>query len=330
MEKVKISFGIIVLNGMPFVKYCLRQLYPHAHEIIVVEGGVETAKMLTDDAGHSTDGTLKALEEFKREEDVEGKLTIVSQDKHWKDKDEQSQAYANRATGNYLWQVDIDEFYKHRDIKKVISVLSQKPQIDGMSFKMVTFWGGFDYLCDGWYLKLGANIYKRLFKWRNNYTYQTHRPPTVVDAAKQPLSEKHWLTGKAVEQDYQVIMYHYSLVFPNQVRDKSKFYEKKFRPGSNDWFDTCYMHLEQPLRVHNVFNFPSWLERFNGQHPEQICQLIGDIQSGDLTVVLRHTQDIEQLLRNPVYACQRTYLKIRFELGQFNRQLLQRFKTIQA
>ena len=27
------------------------------------------------------------------------------------EKDEQSRAYAARATGDYLWQVDVDEFY---------------------------------------------------------------------------------------------------------------------------------------------------------------------------------------------------------------------------
>ena len=28
------------------------------------------------------------------------------------EKDEQSRAYASRATGDYLWQVDVDEFYR--------------------------------------------------------------------------------------------------------------------------------------------------------------------------------------------------------------------------
>ena len=37
----RISFGIIVFNGEPFTRYCLRALYPFAHEIIVVEGGHE-------------------------------------------------------------------------------------------------------------------------------------------------------------------------------------------------------------------------------------------------------------------------------------------------
>ena len=47
------------------------------------------------------------------------KITIITaEDEGYPDgfwpgeKLEQSQAYAKRATGNYLWQVDIDEFYK--------------------------------------------------------------------------------------------------------------------------------------------------------------------------------------------------------------------------
>ena len=91
MTVPRITFGIIVLNGEPFIRYCLRQLYPHAHEIIVVEGGSRKAISFAPDA-HSTDGTLEALNAFKREEDPEGKLTVITRDGFWSEKDEQSQA----------------------------------------------------------------------------------------------------------------------------------------------------------------------------------------------------------------------------------------------
>jgi glycosyltransferase involved in cell wall biosynthesis len=71
-----ISFGIIVLNGEPFTKYCLRQLYPHAYEIIVVEGGSEKAAGFAPE-GRSTDGTLEALREFQEQEDPENKLRMT-------------------------------------------------------------------------------------------------------------------------------------------------------------------------------------------------------------------------------------------------------------
>ena len=46
------TFGIIVLNGEPFTRYCLRSLYPYAHEIIVVEGGHEDTRSVATPDGH--------------------------------------------------------------------------------------------------------------------------------------------------------------------------------------------------------------------------------------------------------------------------------------
>src|SRR5271154_2512624 len=115
MSEIKISFGIIVLNGMPFVPYCLRQLYPYAHEIIIVEGAsVHAANNATPD-GHSTDGTLESLLLFKKNEDPKNIIRIITKDGFWNEKLEQSQAYTQVMTGNYLWQIDIDEFYKKKD-----------------------------------------------------------------------------------------------------------------------------------------------------------------------------------------------------------------------
>lgn len=161
----KISFGIIVLNGEPFTKYCLRALYPFAHEIIVVEGAVRSAADIATPTGHSRDNTLEILYQFQAEEDPEGKLQIVVREGFWDEKDAMSQAYAARATGDYLWQVDIDEFYLPKDIETVMQLLRADPSITGLSFKNRLFWGGFDYLCDGWYFRTGADVFRRLFKW---------------------------------------------------------------------------------------------------------------------------------------------------------------------
>ena len=39
----KITFGMIVLNGEPFIRYNLQALYPFAYQIIVVEGATIAA-----------------------------------------------------------------------------------------------------------------------------------------------------------------------------------------------------------------------------------------------------------------------------------------------
>ncbi|MDX9763319.1 MAG: glycosyltransferase family A protein, partial [Desulfomonilia bacterium] len=96
-----ITFGIIVLNGEPFTRYCLRQIYPHAHQIIVVEGAAPAARNISTSDGHSTDGTLQVLRDFQQYEDPDRKITIITAedeghpDGFWPgEKDEQSRANA--------------------------------------------------------------------------------------------------------------------------------------------------------------------------------------------------------------------------------------------
>ena len=132
-RRPRVTFGVIVLNGEPFTRYCLRSLYPFAHEIIVVEGAVPGAAGASTPDGHSSDGTLDVLREFQSVEDPHRRVQVVTAEDEghpngfWPgEKDEQSQAYARRATGDYLWQVDIDEFYTERDMRLVLETAGEQ------------------------------------------------------------------------------------------------------------------------------------------------------------------------------------------------------------
>jgi hypothetical protein len=305
MAVPKVTFGIIVFNGEPFTRYCLRSIYPFAHEIIVVEGAGPGAASLATPKGHSSDGTLETLYSFQSNEDPENKIQIITREGIWSEKDEQSQAYALRATGDYLWQVDIDEFYLSEDMHTVLSLLAKTPSITAVSFPMKTFWGGFDYLCDGPYLHRGwcADGIHRVFKWGQGYRYVSHRPVKVVDSENRDLHTLHWVTGTQMEQR-GIYMYHYSLVFPKQVTEKSSYYGNAgfFDPSkTQDWVQNVYFDLRRPYRVHNVFSDPSWLERFSGKHPEPIGVLRKDLAEGRWSIPLRATDDIERILQSPMY-----------------------------
>jgi len=314
----KITFGIIVLNGEPFIRYCLRALYPVANQIIVVEGAAPGAGVIATPDGHSLDSTLDTLRDFQTGDDPEGKLVIVTaedegyQNGFWPgEKHEQSQAYAKRATGDYLWQVDIDEFYKPDDMQSVIAMLRHDPDITAVSFKQITFWGGFDYITDGWYLRRGAEIYHRLFKWGPGYQYVTHRPPTVYDANGRDLRSLKRVTGHQLARQ-GILLYHYSLLLPKHVQDKCAYYAEADwarRSGANEWVRNSYLKLKNPFRVHNVYQYPSWLDRFRGQHPLEIVRFQQDISDGLLDVELRETNDIERLLGSRSYRVRRELLK---------------------
>ncbi|MFN2135610.1 MAG: glycosyltransferase family 2 protein [Candidatus Promineifilaceae bacterium] len=312
----RITFGIILLNGLPFIRYNLRALYPFAHEIIVVEGAVPGARAIATPDGHSIDGSLDELYRFRTEEDPHGKVQIVTKDGFWTEKDAMSQAYAERATGDYLWQVDIDEFYQPHDMQELIRRLGANPQLSAVFFKQISFWGGFDYVVDGWYLRQaqyqGPGIVPRVFRWRPDHRYYSHRPVTVVDGQANDLGRMNPLNGRDLA-DQGIFMYHYSLLFPKQVSEKATYYSRAdwaAASKSEQWSDEVYGKLKQPFRVHNVYRYPSWLERFEGRHPPQIEAMRRDIENGTTKVTLRPTADIEQLLGQPAYRLGRLGLKI--------------------
>jgi hypothetical protein len=308
----RVSFGIIVLNGEPFVRYNLRSLYHFAHEIIVVEGAVQGAEELATKDGHSIDGTLKTLYQFKTEEDHKDKIQIVTRNGFWNEKDEMSSAYAERASGDYLWQVDIDEFYKSKDIQTIIEMLSKDSEISAISFKTHTFWGGFNYLCDGWYLRRGGEIFHRLFKWGPGFKYVSHRPPQVHDASGLNVHRGKWITSNQMARK-GIFLYHYSLVFPKQISDKCYYYKNANwakRKKMTNWAEKSYFSIKKPFRVHNVYDFPSWLERFKGDHPKQILELQYEIEDSQTKIKTRNYQDIENIIDSAKYKTFRGILKL--------------------
>jgi FkbM family methyltransferase len=313
----RITFGIIVLNGEPFTAHTIRSLYPFAHEIIVVEGAAPGAKNIATPDGHSRDGTLAELRRIKAEEDPDGKITIVTaEDEGYPDgwwpgeKHEQSRAYAKRATGNYLWQVDIDEFYRAEEMAQVIGMLRDDPSITAATFKQITFWGGLRYTVDGWYLRRGATYYHRLFKWGPGYTYATHRPPTVLDSDGRDLRTRNWLRPEDLARR-GIHLYHYSLLLPKQVIEKCDYYGNAawaVRPGAVAWAEDAFLRLGRPYRVHNVYDYPSWLQRYAGPHPEQVIEMVQEL-AATTPGELRGTDDIERLLGSWWYAPGRAILK---------------------
>ena len=326
--KPRISFGIIVLNGEPFTRYCIEQLYPFAHQIIVAEGACPAAASIAMPDGHSSDGTLDILRDLQANHDPENKITIVTAEDEghpngfWPgEKAEQSAAWAQRATGDYLWIVDIDEFYRAEDITALIDMLAIDSDIDCVMVKQIAFWGGFDYRMDGWYFRLGTRtmchpqdqVY-RIFRWGEGYQYTDHRPPTVTSPAG-----KITRSGKLVtSQDLAargIFMYHYMSVFRHQIMDKLDYYHnaswKKSRvPSAEVYIEQVYSHIRKnPFKVHFIQEYPSWLTHFRQPHPEQIQALRRDIESGKIQMEMLPPEEVDDILSSPLYSLRRAYYK---------------------
>ena len=276
---VKMSFGMIVFNGDFVLKENLETIYPYAHEIVISEGPV----MHYQKMGHtvSTDKTVDIIKNFP---DPENKIKLIQG--VWANKNDMCHAFLAKMTGEYVWHVDSDEIYRPEDIEKVLDYLDKnKDSCYSMSFKLNSFYGGLDYKITGFEETFEVHRIKKIIPGKSKW--KTHRPPTMI-----------WpLTGKTCKEmghvdhnttdSWGIRIFHYSFVFPTQVKAKTVYYYNRDPRGivPNYW-DTLFvpwMRANTSAEKHSV-EIPTqgvhvWLPNrrgdtftglFGGKHPDAI------------------------------------------------------------
>ena len=274
---MKITFGMIVLNGDQVLEETLASVYPYAHQILIAEGPVSYWQQ----QGYTTsaDGTNDILNNFP---DPDNKIKIVHS--QYTEKDDQCNAYMQFLDDetDYIWNLDCDEVFKPEDIETVISLL-EKERYTSVGFKSITFYGGFDHYLSGF--EEGAEFIRIRKVYPGSY-WQTHRPPTIAHKIDNPWPEKH-LNFNDLADNYGVRMYHYSYVFPDQVYNKIKYYKEYLSKENciDNYFGRVYLPwitgdeqqrqaIEQ--RYHGVHEFkPAYrgecfTKEFTGEHPQVV------------------------------------------------------------
>ena len=266
---MKIAFGMIVFEGDYVLKECLECVYPFAEQILIAEGPVQ----FWQDEGKTTseDNTNEILRNFP---DPDGKIKIVHG--QFSEKDEQCNAYMQ------FLNDDIDYFWQ--DVKKIIKVL-EKEKYTSVDVKSCSFYGGFDRYIGGFERQKGN--FHRIFKVYPGSRWLTHRPPTMGHLkGNATLPSKH-LDGDTLYNEYGVQMYHYSYVFPEQVRNKIYYYRAKVSLSKciDNYFDLVYLNWVQGNEENRVFVESFWngvhefkpeyrpsakTEPFTGTHPKSI------------------------------------------------------------
>jgi glycosyltransferase involved in cell wall biosynthesis len=259
---MKITFCCIVFNGDFVLKQLLESVYPFAYKIIIVDGVVEYwAKR---GFVGSEDETKQIIRNFS---DPEGK--IVPYYNHIrKEKTELCQIFMGSVPNDtdYIWCIDADEIFKPEEIEKAIKILEEKKP-GSVGVKSNTFFGGFDYILNGFEAE---HDFKRILKYKKGATYLTHRPPTLS-------SEEGGHIRQAIE------MYHYSYVSPAQVKQKIEYYKNSLSKDNciDNYFEDVWLkwvlHPEQRQEIEDKYNgvhefIPSYrgecrTEKFTGKHP---------------------------------------------------------------
>ena len=276
---MKITFGMIVFNGDQVLEEAIASVYPYAHQILIAEGPVgywQSQGYVT-----SMDGTNEILDNFP---DPDKKIKIVHS--QYLEKDDQCNAYMEFLDDetDYVWNLDCDEIFKPEDIETVIDLLEQE-KYTSVGFKSLSFYGGFDDYLTGF--EEGAEFIRIRKVYPGSY-WQTHRPPTMAHRANNLWPEKH-LDFNTLADDYNIRMYHYSYVFPDQVSNKIKYYEEYLNRSHciKNYFNDIYLpwvtgstetknQIEQKyIGVHEWTPHSRgecYTKGFNEEHPEIIKQ----------------------------------------------------------
>lgn len=282
---MKIDIMILILNGEPFIERNLKQHYWFANKIWIIEGADNrtrdhVSKEFYTENGHSTDNTIEIIKSFP---DPEHKITLIQHPNNtfWTNgKDEMIAQINNRIEGNWIFEIDVDEFYKKEDVKKLISIIEQYPQITGFGIPWRNFWHNFRTMY-GWENKDTFKVEWGFWGWRllrwtpGKSHWITHRPPTTF-ITEPGITSQTQAWGPTHLLPYDIFTYHYSDLLPKQNLIKSQYYEIP------QWYKNIYMKwLTNKEEVENYGIYPlggsGRTMEYKGTHPSEIYELAREL-----------------------------------------------------
>jgi len=283
---MKIAFGMIVFEGDYVLRQSLESVYPFASQILIAEGPVK----YWQEQGRttSTDSTNDILESFP---DPDNKIKIVHG--QFEGKDDQCRAYMKFLDKDidYIWNLDSDEVYKSEDIEKIIELL-EREKYTSVGVQSCSFYGGFTSYIGGF--EENVDNFLRIFKVYPGCTWETHRPPTIIAPSDVVTLPKKHLDSDTLWDKHGVRMYHYSYVFPTQVKNKLEYYKEKVNRYNchPNYFNEIYlpwitgdsvtrMNVEKSWRgVHEfISRDDSYTKFFVGDHPEPITASLTELEN---------------------------------------------------
>ena len=284
MRNLKVAFGMIVFEGDYVLKECLEQVYPFAEQILIAEGPVSYWSSL----GRTTslDLTNEILHSFP---DPEEKIKIVHG--QFTEKDAQCRAYMDLVNEDidYIWNLDSDEVYKTEDLRNMMQFLEQESPTS-VGIRSCSFYGGFDHYLTGF--ELVRDNFLRVFRYIHGSTWLTHRPPTIHYPDRQVVIPKH-IDSDTLYRQLGLQMYHYSYVFPNQVRAKVGYYKDSVSKQNciDNYFEEVYLpwvlgdRSSVESKFSGVHEFKPHIRgdcfpvRFKGEHPDSISRNMENLQN---------------------------------------------------
>ena len=141
----------------------------------------------------------------------------------------------------------------------MLDMLAADPAITAVSFNILPFWGGLDYVSDGWRWRRGSITFHRLFKWGPGYRYVTHQPPTVADEHGRDLRELKWVGGgRHGAQGRAHVPLRPPLPAAGAEQGRSSTAASSRAPCAEieRWAEEDYFQLRHPYRIERHYSLP--------------------------------------------------------------------------
>jgi glycosyltransferase involved in cell wall biosynthesis len=268
---MKVAFVMIAFNSDHVLEPCLRSVLPFG-QVYAAEGPVTFWR----ERGFtkSTDRTNDILDEYR----------IPTLRGSWMEKDDEQNAALSLVPNDtdFVFCLDADEIWDEMTLRSIFKTL-EAGNVDSMSFKAISFYGGFDRYMTGFEAAFETHRVQRFYPGAR---FATHRPPTINAPDGRPWRTHHHLFA----QDLR--FYHYSYVFPSQMRMKAQYYASM---GGNipDYYQNVYLpwvcgnEIARDVIEREYMGVHNWLpERrgpcrtapFDGQHPEEIQRVLPELR----------------------------------------------------
>jgi len=276
---MKISFIMIVLNGMPFIEMALKSIYESAYEIIIIEGAVKECKFAANSDGSSKDETVEYINSFP---DSLAKIKLVQG--QWAEKCEMHNKALQSCSGDYVWLVDSDEVYKEDDVNAIVKMLEKDSAIAQMNMPILHFWKGFDYIIRS--KILNSIETPRIFRLDSPCFFTTHYPPTLFCSWQDETTAGMNVLQTSVLKKNGIYLYHYSYVLDGQVKQKIELYKRYgwdriWGLDLDDWYSNCFLRWTPENKSEVEKKYGIWTcdknsgtEQFLGIHPKSMRNII--------------------------------------------------------
>lgn len=274
-----ITVGLIVLNGATWLPAWYKTYRHFADQIVVVEGADAEYfarinpnlrnQLITPD-GHSTDETLSLLNEYADEGTVD--FTIITTNRPWESKNRMTLELSKHVEGNYLFEIDADEFYFQKHLRQIRQILCDNPYVGTWRIRPINFWKSGHYHTVP---QLGQSCWwgdaPVLFKWSKG-AQLFHRPRHVEPRFGH------------LEEYLPVPLHHFNYVREIDAQYKTQYHRHPMENNQN-WFEDVWkrwspnnrIDLERGIQVYG--RAKTEVCEYTGPHPRYIKPVLKQFEA---------------------------------------------------